>query len=218
MMNNLPILAIETSGELCSVAAMLDEKYFIESNIKGKHVHSEKIFDMIDYVLKNSKIELNEFNHIAVSMGPGSFTGLRIGLSAAKGLALGSNLPIVPVPTFEVMAFEISEKMIEGKKLAILKSAGIDDFYFATYETEKNGYRKIEGVSLIHKNEINEKIKGIDIIFADKDIAHEIKIITGPHASYVALWSYSFGKDLLTYDYDYLEPYYLKQFIARVKK
>jgi len=218
MTNNLPILAIETSGDLCSVAVMLNEKHFIESNIKGKHVHSEKIFDMIDYVVKNSKIELNDFNQIAVSIGPGSFTGLRIGLSAAKGLALGSNLPIVPVPTFEVMAFEISEKMEEGKKFAILKSASIDDFYYAVYETEKSGYKKIEDVSLIHKNELSKKIKEFDIIFADKDITTEIKIISGPHAIYVALWSYLYGKELLTYNYDYFEPFYLKQFIAKVKK
>ncbi len=218
MTDKFPILAIETSGELCSVAVMLSENYLIESNIREKHVHSEKIFDMIDYVVKNSNAQLNDFKQIAVSIGPGSFTGLRIGLSAAKGLALGSNLPIVPVPTFEVMAFEISEKMEEDKKFAILKSASIDDFYFAAYETEKNGYKKIEDVSLIHKNELNKKIMEFDIIFADKDILPEIKIISGPHASYIALWSYLYGKELLTYDYDYLEPFYLKQFIAKVKK
>src|SRR4030042_6611650 len=100
----LPILAIETSGELCSTAVMLSEQSFVEMNILKKHVHSQKLFDMIDLVLKNANVELKDIACIAVSIGPGSFTGLRIGLSAAKGMAVGANLPIVPVPSFQALS------------------------------------------------------------------------------------------------------------------
>ena len=98
-MNELfPILAVETSGELCSVALLLDEKNFIELNYLQKQIHSQKLIGMIDTVLETAATELRGVKSIAVSMGPGSFTGLRIGLSAVKGIAFGANLPIIPIP------------------------------------------------------------------------------------------------------------------------
>ncbi|MCX7797521.1 MAG: tRNA (adenosine(37)-N6)-threonylcarbamoyltransferase complex dimerization subunit type 1 TsaB [Melioribacter sp.] len=218
MSKQFPILAIETSGELCSIAVMLSEKFYIETNILGRHIHSEKIFDMIDYVVKNSKIELKDFAYITVSIGPGSFTGLRIGLSAAKGLALGSNLPIVPVPSIDAYALEVYEIIDIEKKFAILKTAGHEDFYFVTYKRTSNFFEKINDVTLIHKNELDDKIKDISIIFADKNIFSDVIKIEGPRAISIAKWSYLFGRDLLTYNYDYLEPYYLKEFVAKVKK
>ncbi|MEG8947079.1 tRNA (adenosine(37)-N6)-threonylcarbamoyltransferase complex dimerization subunit type 1 TsaB [Rosettibacter firmus] len=209
-----PILAIETSGDLCSVAAMMDEKCFFEININQKHIHSEKIIDMIDYVISISKTELKNFSQIAVSIGPGSFTGLRIGLSVAKGLALGSNLPIVPVPSIDALALEISDFLI-NKKFGILKSASLEDLYYATFESQNKFYKKLDDASLIKKESLEEKIKGFDIIFADKEFVSNVRIISGPRAIYIAKWSYLFGQELLTYDYDYLEPYYLKQFKVR---
>lgn len=218
MNKKFPILAIETSGNLCSVAVMLEEKFYIETNFFGKHIHSEKIFDMIDYAVKNSKLELKDFSHIAVSIGPGSFTGLRIGLSAAKGLALGSNLPIVPVPSMDAHALEICLILEQEKKFAILKTAGLDDLYFAVYKKTNNYYEKINDVELICKSELEEKFKEINVIFADKNYISKEIIIEGPRAISIAQWSYLFGKDLLTYNYDYLEPFYLKEFIPKVRK
>lgn len=218
MSKQFPILAIETSGDLCSTAVMLDEKSFVEINFLAKHVHSEKLFDMIDLVINESKMELRNFSHIAISIGPGSFTGLRIGLSAVKGLAFGSGLPIVPVPSFDAAALELSSKIENSRKFVILKSASIDDVYFASYVSYNNSYKKIEEVSLINKDEIEDRTADAHIVFGDKEYLSNVKKIVGPSASFIARWSYLFGKDLLTFKYDYLEPYYLKQFIAKVKK
>ncbi len=218
-MNKLfPILAIETSGDLCSVSVMIDVNYYTEVNINQKHVHSEKIFDIIDYTIKNCDVDLKDFAQIAISIGPGSFTGLRIGLSAAKGLALGCNLPIVAVPTLDALALEISEKLNNETKFIIFKTAGIDDLYYAIYKTKNCFFEKLTDVSLINKNQLTEVIKEVDIIFVDKNFLTNAKLVTAPRATYIARWAYLFGKELLTFDYDYLEPYYLKQFIAKVKK
>ena len=89
------VLAVETSGLLCSVAALINEKEFSEVNINQKYIHSDKLIEIIDTTLNSVDLKLNDMKHIAISVGPGSFTGLRVGLSAVKGIALGASLPVV---------------------------------------------------------------------------------------------------------------------------
>ncbi|MEW6701378.1 MAG: tRNA (adenosine(37)-N6)-threonylcarbamoyltransferase complex dimerization subunit type 1 TsaB, partial [Bacteroidota bacterium] len=133
MNETLPILAIETSGDLCSAAVLLGEKNFVELNYLQKHIHSQKLIDIIDAVLKNANVELKQIKSIAVSMGPGSFTGLRIGLSAVKGIAFGAGLPIIPVPTFDAYAFNIARVLPDGSKFIIAINANIDELYFEKF-------------------------------------------------------------------------------------
>ena len=91
MIEFLPLLAIETSDNICSACIYFnDEKYF-STKVILKHSHSEKIFDVIDSVISQSGILKNEVKSIAVSAGPGSFTGLRIGMAAAKGFSQALN-------------------------------------------------------------------------------------------------------------------------------
>jgi len=218
MDKNFPILAIETSGEICSTTVMIDEKHSTEMNINGKQVHSEKLFEMIDIVIKSSGAELKKINHIAISIGPGSFTGLRIGLSAVKGIASGLNLPIIPVPTFDALALKLSNFINENEKFGVVKSAGINDYYFSSYYINNKSLHKNEEIRLINKEQLEVIRPELKLLFGDKDGNPLIKRISGPFASDIANWSYLFGKDLLTFDYDYLEPYYLKEFIVKVKK
>lgn len=218
MKTTFPILAIETSGSLCSVALLLDEKRYHEINISDKHVHSEKLLEMIDSVLKMSGTQIRNISHIAVSNGPGSFTGLRIGLSAAKGLAFGASLPIVPVPTFDALALQISNFISAGEIFGIIKNASVEDVYYSEFQFDGKNVSTIDAVQLIHKNDLNDKAENLKFLFGDKTANLEIREAVGPHAYYIGLWSYLFGKDLLIFDYDYLEPNYLKKFIAKVKK
>jgi tRNA threonylcarbamoyladenosine biosynthesis protein TsaB len=217
MKNNFPILSIETSSELCSAAVMSDEKTFFEMNILKKQIHSEKLLEMIDIILNSSKLSLKDLSFIAVSIGPGSFTGLRIGLTAAKSLAFGSNLPIVPVPTFSAFALQINDYISNGEKFGIIRNASIEDFYYATFNAGQPFKEWNSEVKLYKKTEI-EKIDQNNKLFGDMVENLTIKHILGPNASNIARWSYFFGSDLLTYNYDYLEPYYLKNFIAKVKR
>jgi tRNA threonylcarbamoyladenosine biosynthesis protein TsaB len=218
MNNGLPILGIETSGELCSVALLVNETTFYEINILEKHVHSKKILNLIDILLKEAGIELTKLSHIAVSIGPGSFTGLRIGLTTAKGIGFGSNLPIVPVPTFNAMALQVSDFIPDNSNFAIVKNASMDDIYFAIFHYDGKGIRSINELSLVKKNEIEKKITNTELVFSDVVLNIPSKKVIGPDAYNICRYSYLFGKDLLTFDYDYLEPFYLKQFLTRVKK
>jgi len=210
-----PILAIETSGTLCSVALCLDEKNFIELNFLQKHIHSQKLIGMIDTVLKTSDVELNQIKSIAVSMGPGSFTGLRIGLSAAKGIALGAELPIIPVPTFDAFAHQISEFVSDKSRFAIAVGANIEESYFARYVKKGNKVVTLEELKLIEKNNLENLVDPDEHVYGNTT---ELNMVDGPSAKAICEWAYLYGQDLLTFDYDYLEPNYFKKFIVRAKR
>lgn len=213
-----PILAIETSGELCSVAVLLDDKNFIELNFLQKHIHSEKLIGMIDTVLENSSVEPAQLKGIAVSMGPGSFTGLRIGLAAAKGIAFGLKLPVIPVPTFDAFAYQISGYLIDGMSFSIAVGANIEEVYFAGYIKKDNIVQVDEELKLISRSELDNPVHFSGNIFGNvKPFSHKNKF-SAPSAKSIGEWAYIFGRDLLTSDYDYLEPNYFKKFIVKAKK
>lgn len=218
MADLLPILGIETTGELCSVAVMPEENSFVEFNYLQKHIHSEKLVDMIGTILTRSEIDLRQIKAIAVSIGPGSFTGLRIGLSAAKGLALGSNLPLVPVPTFSAYAMRLAEYLPYGEKFGIVANASIDEIYFAEFMKKGSLVEVATELKLIEKSSLESEYNGAIKIFGEVAINGVIKSTLGPTASAICKWAYLFGKDLLTFNYDYLEPNYFKKFIPKVAR
>ncbi len=213
-----PILAVETSGELCSVALLLGEKNSVELNFIQKHIHSQKLIGMIDALFQTSVTELSDVKSIAVSMGPGSFTGLRIGLSAAKGIAFGNNLPIIPVPTFDAYAFHVGEYLCDGTKFSIVVSANLEEYYFSRYVKKTNGIDIVDQLKLIMKNELKNIIESGEIIYGNVTGLEKIKPVIRPTAKSVGEWAYFYGKDLLTFDYDYLEPNYFKKFIVKVRR
>ncbi|MCR5677300.1 MULTISPECIES: tRNA (adenosine(37)-N6)-threonylcarbamoyltransferase complex dimerization subunit type 1 TsaB [Agathobacter] len=103
----MKILAIEASGQVASVAIAHDDKVLGEYSINYKKTHSETLLPMIDEVVRMTETELESIDAIAVSKGPGSFTGLRIGSATAKGLGLALDKPIIPVPTVDGMAYRL---------------------------------------------------------------------------------------------------------------
>ena len=104
--NNKPILAIETSNKICSVCLYFNDEKYSEVNHLNKYSHSKIILSLIDNVLKNCDTELRDLSYLAFSEGPGSFTGLRIGLSAVKSIAFANSLQVSMVPTFEAAALD----------------------------------------------------------------------------------------------------------------
>tara|TARA_Y100001934_G_scaffold89772_1_gene111197 strand:- start:141 stop:782 length:642 start_codon:yes stop_codon:yes gene_type:complete len=103
------ILSFETSSSICGVSVMDNGNLLslVEENSYRKH--NENIADFTDRAIKQSKKLISEIDAIAISIGPGSFTGLRIGLGFAKGLAFSQGIPIIPVPTLLSMAFGLKD-------------------------------------------------------------------------------------------------------------
>ena len=101
----MKILAIESSATVASVAVVNDNVLEALYTICHKITHSQTLMPMLDEAARRIELDKKNIDYVAVTSGPGSFTGLRIGASTAKGIAMGLNVPIVPVPTLEALAF-----------------------------------------------------------------------------------------------------------------
>lgn len=101
------ILGIDSSGLVASAAVISEGMLVSEFTVNNKQTHSQTLLPMIEQVINMSGVALEELDAIAVSAGPGSFTGLRIGASTAKGMALALDKPIVSVPTLEGLAYRV---------------------------------------------------------------------------------------------------------------
>jgi tRNA threonylcarbamoyladenosine biosynthesis protein TsaB len=98
------VLGIDTSTSCGSIGLIEDERFLCEYSLEGKASHSERVLKTIDRVLEDSGISIGDIDGFAVSVGPGSFTGLRIGVSAAKGLAFATGKPVGGVSTLDALA------------------------------------------------------------------------------------------------------------------
>lgn len=102
-MNNLTLLAIDTSTEACSVALLHHgEKTHLDE--VAERTHTKRILPMVDHILAQSGIRLNQVDALVFGRGPGSFTGVRVGAGIAQGLALGADLPVIAVSNLTAMA------------------------------------------------------------------------------------------------------------------
>ena len=99
------ILAIESTGNVASVAIVNEKEVLAEFTTNHKKTHSVTLMPLISYMMEMIEITMADIDHIAVSSGPGSFTGLRIGAATAKALAHGSGKTIIPVPTLDSLAY-----------------------------------------------------------------------------------------------------------------
>lgn len=220
---NKPILAIETSETQCGASIYFsDEKYF-SSTINLKHSHSEKLFESVEYLFNTARIEATELDSIAVSEGPGSFTGLRIGMSAAKGIAYGASIPIIPVPTFEALAYQLSQILPIGTHFAIVNKVNKNEVYFAKFAITSNSYIFINKLNILKLKDLKKSISGIKVfgnalkmVNPETETANHFPF--SPDPLYVAKWAERFGQERKSNDYDYLEPNYLKNFIFKERK
>jgi len=215
-----PILALETSEKICGVCLYFSDDKFFESKINLKNSHSEKIFSSIDYVLNSADINIKDVGEIAVSNGPGSFTGLRIGMSAAKGLALGSNLPVVPVPTFEAIALQVKKYFKINSEIVIAERVNSDEAYVTKINLDNEKIDFIIPLQVKKIDKLNEIIGKEPIItnisFDEKIINNNFIINIGaPDPFYIAQWSKYFGTGVKTTEYDFMEPNYLKNFLIK---
>lgn len=209
-----PILAIETSDRICSVCLFKDDNEFFSIETNQPHSHSEKLFEQIEIIQEHSGIEINEIKSIAVSIGPGSFTGLRIGLSAAKGISEGLKIPIIPVPTFEALALQIATYLPEGTEFYIANKANKDECYLGKFFVNANNYIFDSELKLINQTDL--KSFENQLIFGN--LSNKFNKIASPSAEYVAKWAIHFGIEKLTMDIDFLEPNYIKDFIVKEAK
>ncbi len=153
------ILAIEASGLVASCAIATEEKIIGEFSLNLKLTHSQTLLPMVDEVVKRTGTEFEEIDAIAVSGGPGSFTGLRIGSATAKGLGLALNKPIVAVPTTQTIATDIFG--FDGL-IVPLMDARRSQVYTGIYRNNSNGFTIVRDQMAVSIEEIADIVNDLN--------------------------------------------------------
>lgn len=158
------ILAIETSSLVASAAVMSDDIMIAEYTMNYKKTHSQTLLPMIDEICRMTEFDINNIDAIAVSAGPGSFTGLRIGSATAKGLGLALDIPLIHVPTVEAMAYNIYDT---DKLICPVMDARRGQVYTGVYRNHTGNVEVIKEQCAISIDELLELLEGYgcDVIF-----------------------------------------------------
>jgi len=152
------ILGIETSGILCSIAWYENGQILLEYNIERNQVHSTVLADLFSDGMKYLDKKTNDISLAAISTGPGSFTGLRIGMSFIKGLCFGSDIPIIGVSNFNVLALQACNNDIP---FVTLINANKGRFYYAKFTNQLEGFIE-KGILEVDKlNQLSDKKTGV---------------------------------------------------------
>lgn len=133
----MKILSIDTSSSICSIAVLEDNKILKEMHNNNQKEHSETLMPMINELLKSLNITLDDINLIACAKGPGSFTGIRIGIATAKAFADAKNIPVIGVNSLEALAYCGVIQKGDGEYVSIIDAKN-ENVYFAIYKM-KNG-------------------------------------------------------------------------------
>ncbi len=148
-------LALETTGRLGSVAMGIDEKLSDEKTFSAPLRHNAELFDTIDTLLKQISRTAAQINHICISIGPGSFTGVRISVTVAKMMALANESKVVAVNTSDVIAMNVEDESIN--RIATVIDAKRGQFFIAVFERKNNLWEKIQPDYMMTAEEFKEK-------------------------------------------------------------
>ena len=184
--NFCKILGIQTSTLIWSVAFIDGEKILGEYTFDSYERLSKILVPSIDELAKKIKLEKEEIDGIAVAKGPGLFTGGRMGLSVAKGLSMGLDIPVVGISTLEALAMNLSYS--DYPICPLIPSRG-EDVYSAIYQFSKGDLKKIEKESVFHIDELLKRIHKPTVFAGEAAIKYEkiIKRKLGRRALFVPL-------------------------------
>ncbi|HTL82068.1 MAG TPA: tRNA (adenosine(37)-N6)-threonylcarbamoyltransferase complex dimerization subunit type 1 TsaB [Bacteroidia bacterium] len=227
------ILLIESSTSICSVALTHDGKIISSRELNEENCHAEKLTVFIDEVMKEAEVNFISLDAVAVSKGPGSYTGLRIGVSAAKGICYAVNKPLIAIGTLDAMAkgmenaecrMQNAEWRMENAILIPMIDARRMEVYSATYD--KNGNRLTEVSPLVlDENSIHSQFSILHspLIFSGDGMPKAKELLSQlpnanftesgmPSAKNLASLAEKYFSEKKFEDLAYFEPFYLKTF------
>jgi tRNA threonylcarbamoyladenosine biosynthesis protein TsaB len=224
------ILNIETATKICSVSLAKDGNIIAARETDEGNSHSTLLSPFIKEVMEESDTAFGDLEAVAVSMGPGSYTGLRIGVSTAKGLCFGSDIPLIAVSTLEAMAVQ-AKKQYQGKKAQLVYAPMIDarrmEVYSEFFDADLQALNEISAI-IVDENTFTTDLDKHPILFFGDGAAKCMDTINHPNALYfegglpsaegmapIAERKYR-AKEFV--DVAYFEPFYLKEFVAAVSK
>lgn len=219
-------LAIETATKVCSAAVFEDTTLIALKEEHGDYSHAENLAVFVDELLQESSLKTHQLSAVFVSKGPGSYTGLRIGVSFAKGLCYALKIPLISVETLRAMAWGFKNKNnLEQRKYLIcpMVDARRMEVYTALYGHDLLEVKPITA-DVIDKNSYQEFLEQQEVYFigdgADKCrdvIQHKngnFSLKGLPSAAFLGQLGYEKYANGLIEDVAYFEPFYLKEFVA----
>lgn len=218
------ILNIETTSKNCSVAVAKDgEQLALRELSELGYSHAEKLHVFVNEVLQEAGLLLSDLNAVAVSQGPGSYTGLRIGVSAAKGFCLALDIPLIALDTMEVLVRQVNQK--DGLIIPLIDARRME-VYTAVFNSD---YHKIEPTKAeIITTESFSSITDTIYFIGDglakcksvlvKDSFHFLHPVIFPSAKEMCGLSFEKHKKSDYVNVAYFEPFYLKEFFVAPKQ
>lgn len=216
----MKILAIDTSCSACSAALMTDGRLTANYYLDNKLTHSVKLMPMVDEILKNLGLAPSDIDVFACGTGPGSFTGLRIGIATVKGLAVPFNTPVAGVCSLEAAAWNFA---CADKDIYVITDARNKNVFYAAYRPCGDRVEQILPPDMANLEEIVQNISspcifagdGIfkygDILATNKNIVLAPASLAMPCAAGVALAADKLAKNGGLIDADALLPMYLRK-------
>lgn len=214
------ILSIESSTKVCSVAIHEHGVLVGILELHQENVHSQKLMMLVKDLLDRTSLRASELQAVAVSSGPGSYTGLRIGVSIAKGLAFAQEIPLIAVDTLEAMAHQVKVFARDSDVIIPMIDARRMEVYVAVYDAD---LRNLEPLAprIIESNPFLEYLEKRKVFFLGDGVEKLKAILDHPNsvfleklnsASSVGELAYSNYKENQIEDIAYFEPNYLKEF------
>jgi tRNA threonylcarbamoyladenosine biosynthesis protein TsaB len=218
------ILSIETSTNTCSTSIHKGEKLLGFQELHIQQSHSKVLSLMIRDLLNYCGIHLNEVDAVAISEGPGSYTGLRIGASTAKGLCYGMEKPLIAINTLEAMAYRVIANLVSPAVLCPMIDARRMEVYCLIMD-QKGQIIQPTAAKIVEKDCFKDLLSSQDVIFFGDGAAkcegilgnnEHAKFIHGILPSAVGIGQLAYKKFALEefVDIAYFEPFYLKEFKA----
>jgi tRNA threonylcarbamoyladenosine biosynthesis protein TsaB len=227
------ILHIETSVKIGSLAISDEGKIIFDRTSKENSSHASEMGVFAEEALRHIEKEGKKLDAVAVSEGPGSYTGLRIGVSLAKGICYGLDIPLIAIPTLQILANSmVSGKSMQGessdiKWLVPMLDARRMEVYSAVYDLNLGEVRPVEA-EIIEEHSFGDKLSQGKILFFGDGSDKCKTIIKSPNAVFLDGIKPT-AKDMVklaeafyavkkTVDIAYFEPFYLKDFQATIPK
>ena len=223
------ILNIDTSTDICSICVSENGANIYDRENREKNNHSTALAPMIHDALLYMRHFGSEIEAVAVSFGPGSYTGLRIGVSEAKGLAYGLNVPMISVPTLEILAVPLLlyRELPDNALLCPMVDARRMEVYDAVYDKALRQVRKTSA-DVVTEDTFAELLDNHPVYFFGNGTMKCQSVISHPNANFIedivplASNMYPLSEKKFAYgdfvDTAYSEPFYLKDFVATTPK
>ena len=224
------ILHIETSTSVCSVAVSEDSQVIFHQEDASGPNHAERLGSMVDEALSFTDSHAIPFDAVAVSCGPGSYTGLRIGVSMAKGICYGRNLKLIAVPTLELLCVPVLLREAVAEEDALLCpmiDARRMEVYAGLYDRALKSVRAV-GADIVDAETYKSWLDERPVYFLGNGAAKCMEAINHPNARLIenieplAKWMQPLAERRLmdgrTEDVAYFEPFYLKDYVAKMPK